>query len=578
MDAFDRMNSKTGTVSKKYIKNGGKGDAFDRIPEKEESFIKNVARTSIQPGLGALEGTSYGIGTGLWNFLGRGESLDPEELEQLKRISSSENPLSQIGGDEPTPFDEEKYREAVDQASGTIPTISNLSSAIERKTGLPLEAKTKAQKLLRFAGTVAQLSPDNLIQRSTAAAVAPAVKEGLEQLGLPEEFSELIALPTGVGLSHAAPKGGFKQVTKPSGLPKRQFEDLKETRDVSAKKIEQINKTLEKDFKQVADDIIKDSPVGETAKNLKDNAAYKQETRDLLNEAQVIADSNPKKYSTKPLKKEIADISKADRGTGYLPGEYDKAYSKNIKEMISDIKKSKVTASDWVAQYRKNNNALKEYFEPGQSKATNRAKRDALLDHNRAIAKVMKKEMPDSPLVKAFEEGNDRWSKIMDAENIDSFVTDLFDGKVNFKEAHKFFDKEGYSRPFKRALGDKGYAKFETLVKDLATSEAPYKMLKVAESKGFGDLATTAGAYILHPKLAGAKLAVGYAKGIWKDFMNSSLDKPKLIFELEKGITQLKKGDFAKANETFKSIENETISKEEAFGKYQKHKSSQATP
>ena len=95
-----------------------------------------------------------------------------------------------------------------------------------------------------------------------------------------------------------------------------------------------------------------------------------------------------------------------------------------MNEAAENVIPENITYGELVEQYRDNNRSLGEYFEPGASKALNRAKKDVLLDQNRAIASVLEKTNPE--LSKVFKEGNERWSKIMDVEAIDSFVSDMF--------------------------------------------------------------------------------------------------------------------------------------------------------
>ncbi len=536
-DIFDQIDNSDTEV--------GGSDIFDRIPMPEESFGKNALRTALQIPQGITEGTTGGIVAGIWHLLAQGEVLDPEEIDRIKDISEREG----------IPFDEEAYMEAAHKALGTVPTVSNIASKIEEKTGLPLEPKTKTQKALRLGSTSAKFQPGSISQKATAGAVAPTVSQGSQALGVPEPFSELAGLAAGAGAGSITPAVDVTLgKTKPSGMKARQFEKVAEPREVPKSKLNQINKKLESDFREISDKIIKDSPVGETFENLKNDPTFKQESRELLNQAQVVADSMPEPLFTSAIKKEYADIS-SKKVKGISLSEYDKSYMSFMKEAIKDIVPEKTTFGELVEQYRKNNSSLSEYFEPGSSKALNRAKRDALLDQNRAIANIVEKSSPE--LSEIFKSGNSRWTKIMDAEAVDAFVDKIFQKNVDFKKIHDFFDKEGYGFKFKRALGEKGYKDFQVLMKDMLTSEAPYKMLKVAQTKGFGELAETAGAFILHPTLGKAKLGFEATKKGYKALVNAMLDKPQLAITWKRAVDELKAGDFKAAAKDFKVLEAE---------------------
>lgn len=528
---------------------------FEQIAQEnkyQEGFLKSSFRTASQIPQGLLEATTPGLAASLWQLLSMGEVLDPEEVEHIKTISEREG----------IPFDENAYYEAAQEALGTIPTVANIAREIEERTGAPLEAKTPFQKGIRLASLVGKLQPGTQIQKGIAGATGGITSELLKKGGVPEPFAELAGLGAGGIAGAKTPAIDIGKATKPSGLPARQFEKLTEPREVSAKKLSQINEKLESDFRDISDKIIAESPIGETAESLAQDPLFKQQSRELLNQAQEIADSMTGNIPSSVLKKELADMT-ARRVKGFALSEYEKNYMKFMKEFIEDIIPERIRPGEKVEQYRKNNASAAEYYEPGASKALNRAKRDALLDYNRAITNVMEKAYPESELVPVFKEGNARWTKIMDAEAVDKFVGKIFEDKINFKKMHDFFDKQGYGRIFKRALGEKGYAQFEGLLKDIMTSEAPYKMLKIAKQKGWEDLFHTAGAFILHPTIGKAKLGYEATRRGYRALINSLLDKPQLGITWKRGIDNLKKGNFAQAEKDFDVLKGEVLAAEE---------------
>lgn len=527
----------------------GKGDIFDAFNQSQEGFWKSAARTALQIPQGIAEATPPAIAAGLWHLLGQGEVFDPAEIEQIKNISEREG----------IPFDEEKYIQAAQQAGAYIPTVSNIGREVEERTGLPLEPKTGLQKGIRLGSTAAKFQPGTTSQKAVAGVTAPAVSTGLQQLGIPEQVAELAGLATGAGAGALTPEIALGKA-KPSGMMQRGFETLQKPREVSENKMLQINTKLKEDFKGIANKIIKESPVGETFEQLRADPAFKQESRELLKQAQVIADEIPGTIETAGLKKAIA--KQAEKSfEGYVANEYDKAYAKNMAALLDEIKITETTPGKLVKQYRKNNNDLFEYYEPGASKAHNRAKFDAILDHNRAIATFMEESFPTSELSPVFKEGNARWTRIKDAETIDTFINDFFKGKVNYKKGHTFFDDRNTERIFKRALGD-NYKQFEQLMGDVLGSETGYKMLQVAKKKGFNDLFHSAKYFLIHPKVGALKASADLAKTSWKFLLNTMLDKPKIAISLKKAIDSLKRGNFVAAEKDFKTIQGEILPSE----------------
>jgi len=577
--------------------------------EAKESWGKAIIRTLLQIPKGMAQANPYNVLLNLSNMIAQGEALDPEEIDRLREISDREG----------VPFDEDLYVQALQTAIELTPTVSNISREIEDYSRearylphIPLEAKNRWQQAVEFASSAGKMLPAKTplgfrgtnvaLPRPVLGAGISATAELGKELGVPEIIADIASFgivkhlggagvgarqnipPTGGaepsaggGLppesprlepSSGAPPGSYSELkvgteTKPSGLTTRQFEKLKQTKEVPESTLQKINTKLENDFKGISDKIIAESPVGETAKNLKNDPTFKQASRELLEEAQTIADGISKPMPSSLLREEYANMA-TKNVKGFALSEYDKAYLKYMKEAADDILTENVLAGQGVEHYRKNNGALSEYFEPGASKALNRAKRDALLDQNRAIASSMEKAYPESELVQVFKDGNARWTKIMDTEAIDEFITDVFKGeKIDYKKLHDFFDKQNYGRIFKRSLGEQGYKEFEQLMKDMLTTEAPYRMLKVAKKMGWDDMYKSLIVYATKKALFPYKVGWDVAKYSYKSLINAMLDKPQLAARFNRVIKNVKKGDFKAADREFKAIEPEILPKEE---------------
>lgn len=551
-DAFDRFQGR----------DSAKGDAFDKFPVQQESRLKSLGRTALQIPQGIAEGTAPGIAAGLFQLLALGESdLSPEEFHKLRELAEQE------GGQ----FDEESYEQARQQMLGMIPTVSNIGREIEERTSLPLEPKEGYQKLLRLGSLASKAVPGSMVQKGVAGVVAPATSFGLQEAGLHEVFAEPIALAAAGTAGIKAPKAEVSFAKKkPSGLTERRFEKLQKPTEISEKKLTKLNEKVEGDFRDISEDILSNSPVGETYSELKNNPSFKQVAREGFQKVQDISESIPEKIPTKDIKKALADRVKKKEGTGFLASEYEKEHQGFVNQFIKETKDRDISASDLVKQFRKNNKAFSEINEPGKSYAYNQAKRDALREYNLAIEDVMKDKFQHSELPRIFESVNSDWTKIMDAEVIDGFVNDMFDGKINFKKGHDFFEKNGYAVPFKRALGEKGYNDFKTLLGDLMSTEKAHSMMKVAKQKGFSELAEAGLGYVIHPHLGKARLAYGLTKGVLKSLYQTLLDKPQLAIKWDKGVKAFKKGDFATAEREFALLEKERM-KQEALQKYNEH-------
>ena len=537
-DAFDRIEGV----------DQGDGDAFDKFPLVDESFEKSSVRTALQVPQGVAEFTTPGIAASIFQFLAAGETdLGVEEFQRLRAISEREG----------KPFNEQGYEDARQQLLRNIPTVSNLARIAEEKTGIPLEAKTELQNLVRLASSAGKAAPGTLVQKATASAAAPIISTGLQSVGVPEGISNLAGLAISPAAALKTPPINIGAAKKPSGLTTQRFEKITKPTEVSEKTIGKINTRLENEFRTLSDEIIGKSPVKETYENLKNDFSFKQKSAEGFEEVSKLAESYPNKYKTSDLTKKLSENAITKKNKGITPSEFDKKHNIFIQEFVKDSKKGDFTTAELVSQYRKNNKSLGEAFEPGQSFAYNNAKREALLDYNKTISEIIEKEHPNSEFSNLFKDTNQRWTEISDAEAIGKFVDGLFEGKVQYQKGRQFFDKQGMTVPFKRALGKDGFAKFETLVSDLMSTEQASKLLRQAKAQGFGDLAKHAAYYFIHPYAGSVKSGLSIAKSAGKSAYEYLLDKPQLAVTWDRGLNAMKKGDFKVAEIEFGKLDKE---------------------
>lgn len=555
------------------------------LEQPQEGFWKSSARTALQIPQGIAEGTRAGLVASAWQLLAQGEVLDPEEIDRIKAISEREG----------VPFDEEAYYDAAQQALGTVPTVHNIGSAIEKKTGIPLEPKTAPQKFLRLAGMAGKAIPQagtagapagttfrgmntNLPRPILGAGVA-GTSQALQAAGVPEPFADIASFGA---LKGVTPGGGSLTIgreTKPSGMPRYRAEKLTEPKAVSPKTISRLNEKIEADFKKISDDIIQKGPAKETFDALKEGPEFKQKAQEAFGEVQNLAESLPGKIDRAELKTDLQNAITAKKNKGISPDEFDRNHGRFVKEKIEEIGDGNFSVAQMVDQYRKNNKNLTQYFEPGQSYAYNGAKREALLDYNRALASMIERKFPNTEFANLFKETNAQWVKISDAEFINKFIGDLFDGKVKFEKGRQFFDKAGMTRSFERSLGKEGFAQFETLMKDLVSAERGMSMLRRAEKMGLGDIAKHAMSYAIHPTFG--KLTSLYKVGEqgFKQLSEFMLRRPSIIMKYDRGVNAFKAGDFKAADKEFKAIEADKIEwdrkgakRKEAMDKFKKNR------
>jgi hypothetical protein len=520
------------------------GQLHGREIPKTEGIGKSVARTALQLPLGAAKRFTWPLD--LLNLFAQGEAYSTLDEFDDARIAELKEKFPTAPWENFKGFDREKLLEAIDASLSIVPTQSNIERSIEQKTGIPLEPKTGTQKALRLGTTAASFRPGGVAPKVTAGVTAPVVSKTLEAAGVPEGISEFI----GLGASAGVPSPSFSKIAKPSGLTTRRFEKLETPTKVSPARHEKITESIEQDFRKIGDQLLSKN---KTYSAIKEDPLFKEKVSGLFDEVDKLAENVEGTISPGDLRDTLREKAAERSGKGISPNEYERAYRKEIKRLTKEIPYNPIQPKNGVDQFRKNNKSLGEYFEPGKSSAHNRAKRDALLDYNRAIADSFEQNYPGSEFEKLFRFTNKRWQEISDVESATEFIDGVFDGKINYGKAKQLFnrDKEHVSRPFQRLLGDEGFKEFKSLTEDLLSSEKAYSMLKKAGAEGNKDLLALGLEYVIHPKIAATHVAGKLAKRLYQ----SALDKPQIAVEWKSALDALKKGDFAQAEKRFRDLD-----------------------
>ena len=311
------------------------------------------------------------------------------------------------------------------------------------------------------------------------ALVAGGLTGGLEAAGVPEPIAEAIGLGTGA----VVPKlGGVSKQLKPSGLPERRFEDLKRPRKASPQQVSKVSEAVEKDLRSAVDKVIEKQ--SSTSKMLKEDPAFRTELDNDFKKVQELAESYSKDtLPTKDLKSAINSKIKQEPAEGITSSETERVFRKEMRRLSNELgvsSKEELTPAQIVKQYRKNNEALSEYFESGKSKGANKGKKLALLEYNRVLADEFEKTLGDSPLTRLFKSTNKVRSEVYALDEIDDFITSITENKISFSKARQFWDKKPIKNAFNKALGKEGANEVEDIFKDFMTYEKGYKNIREA--------------------------------------------------------------------------------------------------
>lgn len=543
--------NKYGAIDIVGIRDSGKNNKYGAInvssfkePQEEDSGAMSAIRYASQFPGGIAEATTLGLLGNIWQMMAHGESeLDPYEEAALFEAHKK------AGKD----FDIEEYEAERQNALASLPTVGNISREVEGLTGLPLTPKTEGQELLRMGSSAGKFKSGGVLPKSTAAIAAPTTTAGLEYLGVPKEIAHPIGYLAGESVGRNVPDVKLGKI-KPSGLSEKRYENLKEEMDVPSSKLKNISKNLETEFKEITDKIIEETPIRDVRSAMKEGPAYKEKISERFEEVKNLADELPEKFSSKAVKKQLVDKLSEQKKKNLIPTEEEKAYNSIMKDIVKDFREQETSMSDIIQNYRELNKSRKDLFEPGKSYAHNEAKRKAYSDAATALSEVIETRHPNSELNKLFKETNKEWSMIMDAESIDTFIDGMFDGKINFAKADKFFKKTGTSAPFERALGKKGFNDFKQLMNDMMTKQKAFKLMKEAEDKGFfKSIKDKALAFMISDTVGYSKVAIDLGKATRENLKNYLLDKPKLI-TWDEFLKSMKEKDFPKAEKSFQKL------------------------
>jgi len=510
---------------------------------KKENALRTTARTVAQPIIGAAEVTAPGIIAGAWQALGSGEALaEMQDWEYGNKEADLRKKFPQAPWKDEPAFNKEKYLGALQTASNMVPTVSNIASFLEKNTGLPLEARNELQKKLRLAGSAGKLKPGGLAKKGVASAVAPTVSYGLKKLGVPEQAADIV----GLGLGVATPTPKFEAVSKPSGLSTRWYESLKKETKLNPAQYSRVKEAVEKDVKSLTDTLIKSE--SKTARAMEEFPDFNEKLNAGFEKASDLAENIEGNIRNYDVKKAYRNKINSRETKGISPDEFERAYLKESRKLYKSIPDFEdASVKQLVDQFRKNNKSFGELYEPGQSGALNRAKREALLDYNRAISDIFEKKFPDSEFNNLFKFTNKRYMERMDVENIDGFFNKIFDEKIDYKEARKFFDNNKLKKSFERTLGEEGYKDMKGIMNDFMSTEQSMKLLKKAESTGFKDVISYAKKWALSPIWAKGTAIKDIAIGT----RNQLLANKKFRVTWKSALDDFKKGDFSKAQKEF---------------------------
>jgi hypothetical protein len=527
---------------------------IDRLPTpeaKKESFLKERVRDVLQLPLGHLK-TRFTWPADLAQALGQAEALQAIGELNEDRIAELKEKFPTAPWENFKPPTPESHQQAFEQASNLFPTQGNIERFLEEKFGIPLQAQTENQQWLRGIGMGTGIGGKgvSLPTRAVGGATGGLAYAWLREHGAtPEQAQAASTFFAGHGVT---PK--VQTTTKASGLPVRRFEGVTKPTKVSPAQHRAIVEKVEGDVRNIIQPLILGK--SETARKLQEDPNFSKDVDDLFKKVRSEAEKLPTDIDTTDLSNFISKEVAKRPMKGVTPSEYERSFEKemeNLGKLIPDYKELPVV--DLLDQFRKNNEELGEYYEPSKSSASNRAKRDALLTYNRALAELFRKYHPNSEFTKLFDYTNKVHNEREHLKVIDEFLGGVFDGKIDYKKARKAFEEGSYERrAFEKILGKDGFKKFEDVFEDLLRTEPSMKNLKLAKDQGYGELVNLVKKHSVS-KTFGRLAAL---KDLAMNVRTSLLQYPEFTLVWKNALEDFNKGNFKKAQEEFKEVDRLT--------------------
>lgn len=517
-------------------------DAFTQLgfieEEGEPSFRQKVAkvpqavRSAIQTGREAIKGVIKKGGVGVARKLGGAYG------DIIEAIRPSEAPSRLI----------------------RFPTSSEVQNLMER-LGIETEPQNVAERFAKEAGegvgsALAFLNP----ALAPAFAAGAVTGQALREFGAPEWMARIADI--GVSLKGGLRGKGVRKPapSKPSGLKTRTFEKITKAKTVFPKTLEKINTAVEGDFRKISSSLLGKN---KTVTNLKNVPGFKDQVGKTFEKVEELAEGLPKNVLTTPIKQALRKQIEKKTVRGFSDSEVEKTYRKFMKEHHKNITNDTfISPKQLIEQYRKNNKELGKLYEPGKSRGFNEAKTHALIDYNKEIAATIERKYPKQAFSKLFKESNKQWAEIESFEKVTSTLDKFFDGKLNFNEVRKAISSNRFQKSLLTLNGEEGQKAFNTLNKDLLSTEKAHSLLKKAKEKGVAESILKHGKlFLISPWLSKAKLLGTFAGRRVKNIWQRGLSSPAYMTDWKKGINLMKKGEYRDAgiifNRLYKEVEEE---------------------
>ena len=469
-----------------------------------------------------------------------------EALEESEAMQEARQLFPQ---DFPAPLSEQEKQKYIQGTAQMFPTQANVERFVEEKTGLPLQAKTKAQKLLRLGGEAASFRPGDLAQKAKAGVIAPVISGGLQVAGVPEEVANVAGL---VGSNVSLKK---TQETFPSGLQKPRAAESKLTKfasvpeELKARRI----KELDKEAKQISQKILeRERPL---TKKIQEGYDFSKEFKEGFGQLNKAAEKFKTPLDNTPIQDFLYDkIAKLRRISAISPE------SKKILQKAKNLYRKPIMDLDnGLKSYREINDEISQITKNYTRYGSQPDYLNFLNELKSNIRESFKQTLPeDSPWLNSFLNLNQRYADFQNTQKAIAQAESVFGKNLKSDTLIKIATNPKNKDKLIRNFGKKGAEDILELTNNLAKAKSSITQISTKDVKSFSDAlpnlkesAVASGLIYFLPGLgktfalgAAAKAPINYGRFLLGKYLTNPTVKRNYIGAL-KAITEKKPEELA---------------------------------
>ncbi len=555
---------------------------YAKSREAEESTWWDAAREAgIQTTLGLSQAFTWPLDVLKLGMVGEGLA-DIDELEDAFKAAGK-------------PFDRNKYAKTVLEQGEFVPTQELLERAIQKKTGINLEPKTKTGKAFNKLFFLAGLSRGKGISKALkAGAVGAGTTAALREAGAPELVSELGGdISSGLGtlekearkLSPEAKR--IAEVAEKHGLPLMDLmleDTVKGSPKISAKRKAALEKELGMSSEEAIKKIVEEKiPVSKLRGQGKDLQVLEDEAYDTakelgkkyktpLNTDQYISDIDTeiariKSLAPSPSKAQEAAIRilEDEKGKFTTKGKKGKAVLDAEGNPITSTKgKGKpATVEELVTQTQNYNSNVKSIYKKAEYSGVEDEVKNTYAFLNKSLRDVIEKQAGED-VSQAYKVANSIHGQNASLARTEGYITKAFqNGEFSPKKLNQVLEGKYSGAQIRKDIGKEGVKELKDIANFGTKAQAATKQFanSAKHKLQMGQWGPLAG--FLLGTVPGIGLAKGAFATIAKPFFDYvkgwALTRPAPRKVYSNIIKNAAKGSFGKMSKDFATLESEII-------------------